>query len=319
MAALSSSRCLFNSRTALHRVFISTEAATAQRTRQLAATSHHALQTLSLPPASGQVRTYAGPQGRSNRSPPRGGRGPNTGSNNSGGRDDSDGPSHLYSTAENIEKAGRDRMPQDHEIKDPKIMVMENGSIAGPLSTKYVMSKLDEKTESLRMIKPYIPVGTSLGKDRAAVAAASAAANARGEDPAAAVAALPEARTTEAQYATCEIVNKFEEYVKKRQKREDKKTQAKPKTKELELSWGIGEHDLQTKMRRCLGFLDKGMKVEAVLGQKKGGAKAAAEEMQALVKRVRAAALEQGARESKPAEGELGSTYRLYFEGKKKA
>src|SRR4051794_34279827 len=61
-----------------------------------------------------------------------------------------------YTTKEEFEKSGRDRLPQDFEIKDPKIMVLDNGVFDGPLLTKHVLNRLPE-TESLRMVTPYIP------------------------------------------------------------------------------------------------------------------------------------------------------------------
>jgi len=88
-----------------------------------------------------------------------------------------------YTTQEEFEKSGRDRLPQDFEIKDPKIMVLDNGVFDGPLLTKNVLSRLPE-TDSLRMVTPYIPGDPKKDKPT--------------------------------QYAICKIVNKREEYERQR-------------------------------------------------------------------------------------------------------
>ncbi|ATY59423.1 Translation initiation factor 3 [Cordyceps militaris CM01] len=296
MAALSSPRCLFNSQTALRRVFsLSTPAAPC---RHLLASGHVLLLRASSP---SQVRSYAGPPPRR---VPRGQR--SVDSADGGVASDDRGFSPLYTTAQDIERSQKDRMPQDYEIKDPKIMVLENGSIAGPLSSKYVMSKLDEKTESLRMIRPYVPKGAPLRKG--AVAAGDQPPDSGGAGP---------ATTTEEQYALCEIVNKHEAFLKEKERKERKKAAgaAKIKTKEMELTWSISEHDLQTKLRQLGAFLAKGMKVQLVLGTKKGSKKVDEDTMRALLRRIETETKELGARELAPAKGELGRTMRLNLEG----
>ncbi|OAA57189.1 Translation initiation factor 3 [Cordyceps fumosorosea ARSEF 2679] len=292
MAALSSPRCLFNSRAALKRVFSLSAAPVPAR---------------HLPPAGhvlspSQTREYAA-------APPR--RGPrghrSIDQADGGAAADDRGFSPLFTTAKDIERSQKDRMPQDFEIKDPKIMVLENGSIAGPLSTKYVLSKLDEKTESLRMIRPYVPRGAPLprkGKveEGSAIAAADSAAA---------------AVTQQEQFALCEIVNKLEALKRERERKERKKaaTAARPKTKEMELTWSISEHDLQTKLRQLGGFLEKGCKVQLVLGSKRGSKRVEEAAMRALVRRVQEEAKGLGAREGGEAKGELGRTMRMQFEG----
>ncbi|KAJ6782020.1 hypothetical protein PWT90_05875 [Aphanocladium album] len=315
MAALSNPRCLFNSRAALQRVFLATPtAATIQRTRQLAAAVTPSSQVLlAAAAATGQVRTYAGPPPRRG---PRGQRSVDSADGGEGGRDERRGFSPLYTTAQDIERSQKDRMPQDFEIKDPKIMVLENGSVAGPLSTQYVLSKLDAKTESLRMIRPYIPAGTPLKKGKATAAAAAAAAGSSdGGGAGGADGAAKPPVTKEEQFALCEIVNKFEAFMREKELKQRKKANAKPKTKEMELTWSISEHDLQTKLRQLGGFLSKGMKVNLVLGSKKGGKRAEAEEMQALVKRIKKEVQALDARETGPTEGEIGRTMRMHLEG----
>ena len=191
-----------------------------------------------------------------------------------------------FTTQKDIDRSGRDRPPQDHEITDPQVMVIDNGTTEGPLATSFVLTKL-ETDESLRMIQPYVPADTKNGR--------------------------------KAQFAVCKIVNKRDEYTRQRQLKEKKKTAAaaKPKTKELELTWAIGEHDLATKMRQMGGFLSRGMKVEVLLAKKKGGKQVDSKEAQSVVQRIREEVSSQGARESKPATGAAGGTMRLYLEGKK--
>jgi len=90
----------------------------------------------------------------------------------------------------------------------------------------------------------------------------------------------------------------------------------KPKTKELELTWAIGAHDLATKMRQMGGFLAKGMKVELMLARKKGGKQVTAEEAADVVRRVREEVAVHGAREGRPASGQVGGTMRMFLEGR---
>ncbi|XWW98096.1 hypothetical protein V2A60_006092 [Cordyceps javanica] len=307
MAALSNPRCLFNSRAALQRVFsLGTPAAP---TGRRLATAH----VLHADP-SRQVRTYAA---AATAAPPsrRGARGHRSvdSSDAVAAAKDDRGFSPLYTTAQDIERSQKDRMPQDYEITDPKIMVLENGSIAGPLSTKYVMSKLDDQTESLRMIRPYVPKGAPLRKGSKAAATAATPEDGSGGGDAAAAAVGPV--TQEEQFALCEIVNKLDAFLRDKERKERQKAAAKPKTKEMELTWAISEHDLQTKLRQLGGFLARGMKVQLVLGSKRGGKKVDDETMRALLKRIERETRELGAREVGPAKGELGRTMRLVLEG----
>ncbi|KAF9771558.1 hypothetical protein IL306_010821 [Fusarium sp. DS 682] len=194
-----------------------------------------------------------------------------------------------YTTKEEFEKSGRDRLPQDFEIKDPKIMVLDNGVFDGPLVTKNVLSRLPE-TESLRMITPYIPADPKNSKPT--------------------------------QYAICKIVNKREEYERQRElaQRRRLSKQTASKTKEVEMSWAISEHDFGVKTKQLIGFLSKGMKVELIIGFKKKGQKKrtsddTAEEVYTKVKKL---VEELGSREYKPRDGEVGRTMRIYLEGIRK-
>lgn len=284
-------QCLYSSRRALYRVFIFP--AELRRAGPVPVPARHQPRLLASAWAGlqggcigAQLRLY----GKPSRPPPRsGGRGPGDVSS----RDpEARGFDRRFTTQKDIERSGRDRPPQDHEITDPQIMVIDNGASEGPLATSFVLTKL-EAEESLRMIQPYVPADPKNGRPGA-------------------------------QLAVCKIVNKRDEYARQRQLKERRKAGGegggggggKPKTKELELTWAIGAHDLATKMRQMGGFLGKGMKVDLMLGRKKGGKQVSGEEAADVVRRVREEVAAHGGREGKPASGQVGGTLRLFLEGK---
>ncbi|KAM5344732.1 hypothetical protein ACJ41O_010594 [Fusarium nematophilum] len=280
---MSSFSCLQSSRRALYRVFVSPlERHEALLTRQLLPLVHGhsaAAAAQTQLPSISQTRLLSAstPQLK----PPRTERQPRTNGPEDRGFDT------RYTTEADFVKSGRDRLPQDHEITDPKIMVFDNGTYDGPLLTRHVLGRLDPASESLRMMQTYVPGNPKENKP--------------------------------VQYAVCKIVNKKDEYERQREMRERRRVsrQTVAKTKELELSWAIGEHDLQTKMRQLSGFLGKGWKVEVILGAKKKTKSkvddAAAAEVLARVKK---AVEEVGAKEYKVQDGQVGRTLRLYLEGK---
>lgn len=229
-----------------------------------------------------QIRCYAGPRmgGRNNPQS-------RAGEASEDMEREKRGIDRRFTTQRDIERSQRDRMPQDHEITDPRIMVLDNGAIEGPLATRYVLSKLDA-SECLRMIKPYVPANPKA-----------------------------EPKPTPEEFALCQVLNKKEEYDRKKELKEKKKATIKPKRKELEVTWSIGEHDLDTKMRQMSGFLEKGWKVDLTIGVKKRGRPADRKEMDAVVQKIKDAAEGAAAREAKPAEGNVGKTLRMYFEGQK--
>lgn len=202
--------------------------------------------------------------------------------------DDVRGFDRRYTTREDIEKMGRDRPPQDDEITDPYIMVVGRGPGAeGPLSPQHVLDDIQPEA-SLRMIQPYVPADPETGRWRA-------------------------------QLAICKVVNKRDEYIRQRQLKEQRRADAaagKGKSKALDLSWSIGDHDLGIKLQQMGKFLAKGIKVEMTVERKKGGKKATLEEAAALVKRVREAAEAQGGREKGEGVGELLRTLKLEFESR---
>ncbi|KAF5131374.1 Translation initiation factor IF-3 [Metarhizium anisopliae] len=271
-------QCVYNSRRALYRVFVSPSEAPA-----LSIVSRLQLSALPVPHrnalAASQVRRYAV------KPPARGPRGQTSVAAAEQLAHDNRGFDKRYTTQQDIARSGRDRPPQDHEITDPQIMVIDNGATEGPLATPFVLTRL-EPHESLRMVQPYVPADPKNGRPGA-------------------------------QWAVCKIVNKRDEYERQKQLKEKKKAGVgKPKTKELELTWAIGEHDLATKMRQMGQFLDKGMKVEVLVARKKGGKQVDGKEADGVVRRIRDEVDKVGGREGKSASGAVGGTYRLYLEGK---
>ncbi|KAL6922786.1 hypothetical protein FSST1_000060 [Fusarium sambucinum] len=192
-----------------------------------------------------------------------------------------------YTTQEDFIKSGRDRLPINFEITDPKIMVLDNGVLDGPKLTRNVMSRIDTSTDSLRMATPYIP------------------ADLKKNEP--------------AQYALCKIVNKREEYERQRelQQRRRVSKQTSIKQKEIEMSWAIDDNDFKIKTRQLISFLSKGWKVELILGFKKKGQKKRTSEDTAeeTYGKVQQLIKELGSKEHKESEGEVGRTMRFYLEG----
>lgn len=99
----------------------------------------------------------------------------------------------------------------------------------------------------------------------------------------------------------------------------------KTHTKQLALNWTIGVNDLEHRIRRLEGFLEKGNQVEVVLGsmQRRGWMRKRPDDLEtarALVKKIRDAALSvEGAKEKQKMQGILGQDQEicLIFEGPK--
>jgi translation initiation factor IF-3 len=53
---------------------------------------------------------------------------------------DNRGFDKRFTTQQDIDRSGRDRPPQDHEITDPQIMVIDNGATEGPLASSFVLT-----------------------------------------------------------------------------------------------------------------------------------------------------------------------------------
>ncbi|KAE9370347.1 hypothetical protein N431DRAFT_426723 [Stipitochalara longipes BDJ] len=115
----------------------------------------------------------------------------------------------------------------------------------------------------------------------------------------------------------CKIMNK--EAMRAAEKAKLKSARGSVTEKTIELNWAIDGNDLNHRMMKMKGFLQKGYRVEVVLGAKRRGRKATAEEAEELIARVRAAVAEvEGTKESKPMDGKLLGVLTLQFEGKLK-
>lgn len=102
-------------------------------------------------------------------------------------------------------------------------------------------------------------------------------------------------------------------YWAKKEKKQSNKDPTKV-VKKVEISWATAPNDLEHKLKRIDEFLQKGNRVEVVLGVKKGMAKQPLGKMVGLVERVRKEA-EASGKEWKEAEGAVGVQYLIYLEG----
>jgi len=115
----------------------------------------------------------------------------------------------------------------------------------------------------------------------------------------------------------CKIMNK--EAMRLAEKARLKGAKSGVTEKTIELNWAIDGNDLNHRMIKMKGFLQKGYRVEVVLGAKRKGRKATAEEAEALIAKVRAAVAEvEGTKESKPVDGKILGVLTLQFDGKLK-
>ncbi|KAI0378609.1 hypothetical protein F5Y04DRAFT_261794 [Hypomontagnella monticulosa] len=86
--------------------------------------------------------------------------------------------------------------------------------------------------------------------------------------------------------------------------------------KELELSWGITDHDLGHKLKGLRRFLEKGLRVEVIVARKRGKRSATKADADAVVAKVREAVGEiEGAKETRKMDQGTGGEMRLFFEG----
>ncbi|KAL2207549.1 hypothetical protein CC79DRAFT_1333355 [Sarocladium strictum] len=176
-----------------------------------------------------------------------------------------------FTTAASVQRSGRSRLPRDHEITDPQIMVHEKEMVEGPLRTQFVLTKI-EPHESLRMVTPYVPA------------------------------------TKEApqKFAVCKIVNKADEVAKLKQSRESKQKAKKVKEKTIEVNWGIDANDLRTKFIGLKKLMDGPSKVTVRFGKKKGSkVKPDYNDQTALIQKVIQETIKMGGREMRPMEGAI--------------
>ncbi|KAF9388873.1 hypothetical protein CPB97_000239 [Podila verticillata] len=84
----------------------------------------------------------------------------------------------------------------------------------------------------------------------------------------------------------CKLFSKRELYEKAKAAKQAKKANA-PATKELQLNWGTDAHDLEHKLSRSRGFLEKGYRLDIQINGKKGK-NTTPQEREAVMERVKA-------------------------------
>ncbi|MCJ1431240.1 hypothetical protein MMC27_000591 [Xylographa pallens] len=122
----------------------------------------------------------------------------------------------------------------------------------------------------------------------------------------------------------CKIIDKKESREQERARAKAiKSSQQAASAKKLELSWGIGKHDLEHRMNKVREFLEDGRRVEIVVGasrrkgQAKKAAKIEAQEAAETFKTIReAVAGIDDVTEWKPMVGSVGTMATLYLEAK---
>lgn len=192
-----------------------------------------------------------------------------------------------WTTKATLERTGRERWPWDYEITDPQIMVYDNGTVEGPLDTKFVLTKI-QSHESLRMVTPYEPADPKTGK--------------------------PE------KFPLCKIVEKDAEFKKKREvearQKAEKARDKSGKVKQFDLSWTSTDHDIANKVKRIVESLSKGYSVEVNLSSKKKGKKKdlSGIDFGHVLKQAKDGIEAGGAKEKKKQTGELGETIKLSYE-----
>ncbi|KAI9698740.1 MAG: hypothetical protein M1836_003850 [Candelina mexicana] len=114
----------------------------------------------------------------------------------------------------------------------------------------------------------------------------------------------------------CKIISKEELREKERAKAQMARKSAIT-AKQLELNWAIDPNDLSHRLKKMQEFLSLGRSVDIILAGKRKGRKATSEEAKAVIKTIRAKAMEvEGAKESKPMKGSMLQQVTLFFEGK---
>jgi len=86
-------------------------------------------------------------------------------------------------------------------------------------------------------------------------------------------------------------------------------------TRVLEFTWAISEHDLAHKMKKMGEFMQKGNRVEVIVGTRKGMAKVKVEQAKELAAKIRETG-EGFGKEWKKADGAFGAQFTLFFEGR---
>ncbi|KAF2102587.1 hypothetical protein NA57DRAFT_12099, partial [Rhizodiscina lignyota] len=99
--------------------------------------------------------------------------------------------------------------------------------------------------------------------------------------------------------------------------KQQKKTTAS--SKQMELSWVIGENDLGHRLKKIREFLEEGRKVEITVTTKRGMRAVTEKECAGLVAKLRRIlGTVNGAKEYKEPEGSVGKMYMMFWEAKTK-
>lgn len=129
-------------------------------------------------------------------------------------------------------------------------------------------------------------------------------------------------RADPANLPICRVMSKMDLRAQHQRKLDILRRQAKgqttgPAPKSLELNWAIAGGDLKHRLERLKEFLKEGRKVEVLLGPKKRGRKATADEADGVMRAVRDAVADcKGTGEVK-SEGTVGGVMTIVFEGRK--
>lgn len=115
--------------------------------------------------------------------------------------------------------------------------------------------------------------------------------------------------------AICKIKNKREVKDREKQKAKQAKSQV---PKQIELNWGIDQHDLSHRLKQMHSFLEKGRKVECTLLRKPRKKPATLDQARDLLQKVKQYISDIGATETKPMDGKLLGHLKLIVEMKKK-
>lgn len=165
-------------------------------------------------------------------------------------------------------------------------MIYENGTIEGPHSTQFVLTKI-EPHESLRMVTPYLPANPEKG--------------------------------TQQKYPLCKIVEKDAEFKKAREAQQAKKSEKANnrggKAKEFDINWASTDHDTAIKVKRISDVLAKGYAVTVTLSsRKKKKRDVSTIDYEHVLKQLKDGVEAGGGKMKKPQDGELGETVKLWYE-----
>lgn len=177
------------------------------------------------------------------------------------------------------------RQPRDDEIKKlcREIQFIDaEGTFQGVKNLKYILSSFDREMYTLLSVNPHVA-------------------------PEPVICKLVSREKLEAEEKAAYLAKK----AKKRNSKDPSKV-----SKTIEISWATAANDLIHKMKRINEFLQKGNRVEVIMGVKKGMAKQPLAKMEELVNRIRAE-VEDTAKEWKEAEGKIGVQYQVFLEGRR--